>query len=260
VTAYGKTLSNISIPLTIEQEDITRIGSSAFSGCDKLESIEIPSSTRSIGDKAFSGCVKLSGISIPFGVSSIEPSTFENCSSLSSVEMPDTVTSIGNYAFMGCKKLTEITIPSSMTYIGSYTFGDCSQLKTIVFPDSVESIGYAALYGCCSLQSLTAPFVGGCANVGGSNGVLGYVFGSEEFENALLVKQIFSDNSSNGSDFYLPSSLKSVTVTKENLSYGAFSGCSNLTEIVLGDGIRRIGEKAFYNCQGLIDIVICLIL
>ena len=59
LTEYGKTLSDIVIPTTINGISVTGIGYEAFYNCDSLTSIEIPNSVTSIGDEAFYNCSSL---------------------------------------------------------------------------------------------------------------------------------------------------------------------------------------------------------
>ena len=163
---------NTNIP-----NSVTRIGSSAFSGCSSLTSITIPNSVTSIGNRAFSGCSSLTSITIPESVTSIGnwafagcdftsitipnsvtrigSSAFCGCSSLTSVTIPNSVTSIGSDAFNNCPSLTSVTIPNSVTSIGDYAFIVCSSLTSITIPNSVTSIGYGAFYRCSSLASIT---------------------------------------------------------------------------------------------------------
>lgn len=55
---------------------------------------------------------------------------------------------------------------------------------------------------------------------------------------------------------YVPASLKKVKVTGDSsVSARAFEFCKNLTEIVLAEGIRSIGESAFAN-SGLVRMTI----
>ena len=137
--------------------NITSIGTSAFSGCSSLTSITIPDGVTSIGSRAFSDCSSLTSITIPEGVTSIGDSAFWYCSSLTSITIPDGVTSIGNSAFSGCSSLTSITIPDGVTSIGDYTFYGCSKLTSITIPEGVTSIGDHAFKGCYSLTSITIP-------------------------------------------------------------------------------------------------------
>jgi len=58
---------------------VTRIGYSAFSGCDSLSEIVISSSVTSIDDWAFSDCRSLSEIVIPSSVTSIGCGAFRGC-------------------------------------------------------------------------------------------------------------------------------------------------------------------------------------
>ena len=116
---------------TIIPNDVTSIGSGAFSSCSGLTSLTIPSSVTSIGEQAFSNCSGLTSITIPNSVTSIGQYAFRNCSGLTSVTIPNSVTSIGYGAYYNCSGLTSVTIPNSVTSIGDDAFGNCSDLKTI---------------------------------------------------------------------------------------------------------------------------------
>ncbi len=233
IFAPCKISGNYTIPNTV-----TGIDCSAFDDCSNLTSITIPDSVTSIGDDAFSGC-----------------------SGLTSITIPNSVTSIGNYAFYGCSSLTEITIPDSVTSIGSSAFRGCSGLTEITIPDSVTSIGGSAFYGCSNLKSMTIPFVGGSRKTASDTYQypFGYIFGIYSYTGSVKTTQYYYGSSTSDTTYdayYIPSSLKSVTVTSGNILYGAFYNCSSLTSVTIGDGVTSIGDKAFYNCSGLTEIEI----
>ena len=117
----------------------------------------IPNNITSIGSGAFSDCSDLTSITIPDGVTSIENDAFHGCSGLTSINIPNNVTSIGSGAFQNCSSLTSITIPDGVTRIWDLTFQRCSSLTSITIPDGVTSIGLQAFYACHSLTSINIP-------------------------------------------------------------------------------------------------------
>ena len=66
----------------------------------------IPDDVTSIGTYAFSGCSSLTSIDIPDNVTSIGEYAFFDCDNLASVVIPDSVTSLGQWAFCGCGSFT----------------------------------------------------------------------------------------------------------------------------------------------------------
>jgi len=133
---------------------VTSIEDGAFSGCDHLTSVIIPSSVTFIGEHAFTVCSLIS-VTIPSSVTSIGNSAFSFCRSLSSVTIPSSVTVIGEGTFIECISLTSVTIPSSVTSIGEYAFYYCSSLTSVTIPASVTSIGRSAFGDCRRLFSIT---------------------------------------------------------------------------------------------------------
>ncbi len=250
-------LTSITIP-----NSVTSIGSYAFYGCSDLTSVTIPNSVTSIGSYAFYGCSDLTSVTIPNSVTSIGSYAFEGCSGLTSITIPDSVTSIESGAFSGCSGLTSITIPDSVTSIESGAFSGCSGLTSITIPDSVTSIGDYAFWGCSSLESITIPFVGGSAGKTSSNTYqypFGYIFGKSSYTGGTEVTQRYhgsSTSSTTSTTYYIPSSLRNVTVTGGNILYGAFYNCATLTSVTIGNGVTSIGERAFSYCSGLTSVTI----
>ena len=120
---------DIVIPSTIECEgivcNVTTIGSSAFSRCNGLTSISIPSSVTTIGDNAFKDCLSLTSVVIPNSVKSIGEYSFCSCQNLTSLVISDSLETIPASAFSSCFKLTSLRIPESVTTSGSSAFINC---------------------------------------------------------------------------------------------------------------------------------------
>ena len=277
--SYCSSLTSVNIP-----DSVTSIGGSAFRNCSSLTSITIPDSVTSISDYAFYNCRSLTSITIGGGVTSIGDYAFQYCSSLVSITIPDSVISIGDWAFDGCRSLTSIVIPDGVTSI-SYSafegcssldsitipdgvasiseraFYNCSSLTSIVIPDSVTSIGSGAFSGCSGLESITIPFVGGSMKTASDTYQypFGYIFGTSSYEGSVITRQHYYGSSTsitNFGNYYIPLSLKSVTVTGGNILYGAFSGCSSLASITILDSVTSIGSGAFSDCSSLTSITI----
>ncbi|MBQ7172779.1 MAG: leucine-rich repeat domain-containing protein [Clostridia bacterium] len=173
----------------------------------------------------------------------------------------DSVTSIGYRAFRDCKALTSITIPNSVTSIGYYAFQYCTSLTSIEIPDSVTSIGSSVFSGCSALQSMTIPFVGNRAGVTAEDTYqypFGYLFGTSYTDGTETTQYYYGSSTSSTifSDYYIPTSLKSVTVTGGYIPYGAFYNCSNLTSVTLGDSVTSIGRYAFCRSSSLTSVTI----
>ena len=226
-----KTITEIIVP-----DYVTSISQGAFSNCSSLTSIVIPDSITSIGDYAFSGCTA----EIKWG------------------DNP-TIKSIGSYVFSNYKG-TSIEIPNSVTSIGDAAFSGCSSLTSVVIGDNITSIGDGAFSGCSKLESITLPFVGAKAGVTSSDTYqypFGYIFGTSNYTGATATKQYYygsSTSSTTSTTYYIPTSLKSVTITGGNILYSAFDNCSSLTSVTIGNSVTSIGYSAFSGCSSLTSI------
>ena len=165
------------------------------------------------------------------------------------------------------KEPTSLTIPAQIegvpvTAIAPNTFRNKYKIKEIVIPNSITSIGDSAYYGCSGLTSMTIPFVGAKASVTSSDTYqypFGYIFGTSSYDGGVATKQYYYGNSTSSTTsttYYIPSSLKSVTVMGGNILFGAFSYCTGLTSITIGNGVTSIGSWAFRDCTGLTSITI----
>ena len=156
----------------------------------------------------------------------------------------------------------DVVIPSyykgcKVTSIGSSAFYNCSGLTSIIIPDSVTSIASGAFRGCSGLTNMTLPFVG--ASKTASNGydqVFGYIFGYIISNSSVsgATRQYYNDPKYYY--YYIPSSIKSVTITGENIPKNAFCWCRGLTSVTIGNSVTSIGNYAFEGCTDLKSVII----
>ena len=298
-TFSGCGLTSITIP-----ESVTSIGYQAFGGCSSLTSVTIPSSVASIGVSAFSGCSSLASITIPESVTSIGADVFTDCRSLASIvvakgntkyDSRDNCNAIietaTNCLITGCKNTI---IPNSVTGIGYRAFYGC-KLASITIPESVKSFGYEA-FGYCFITNVISlipadklfdaylNFYGSYLNTlyvpAGAKATYAATEGWSEFTNIVEFDGFCGDNAiwslvggvltirGTGDmydydfyDYYLPwdsqkSDITSVVIEEGITDIGTWSflGCDSLTSITIPSSVTSIGGAAFYGCSGLKEV------
>ena len=266
---------NVVIPKSITYDGVTckvtTISDNAFSSCDELTSVTIPSSVTDIGKSAFSGCEKLTSVTIPNSVTSMGGSAFYNCSGLTSVTIGSGLTMIENSAFNGCTSLTTVTIANGVSAINNYAFENCVKLTSVKLPNSLLGIGQDVFYNCRSLKSITIPnsvtFIGdeafseciGLTSVTIGNSVT-YI-GDNAFEKCTSLKSVTIPNSVTylGSMLFTEcSSLTSATIGNNvtEIGYGIFYYCTSLKSVIIPNSVTALGEGAFYGCSSLASVTI----
>lgn len=154
-------------------------------------------------------------------------------------------------------KVPEQINGQTVVSIASSAFANNTNIRSINIPDTVENIAEGAFKGCSSLESMTIPFVGISKTASKSYQLLfGRIFGMSSYNGGVATEQYYASQKEYRTTHYIPSSLKSVTVTGGKLSYGAFYNCTNLSNVTIGSGVTSIGNSAFYGCTGLTSITI----
>ena len=145
-TKIGDELFKDCTDLTsVDLNNVSIIGDSAFTGCSNLRTIKHTDSIREIGDYAFEDCLKLCEL----GKDNMLPHAAEigwfafcGCKALPSIQLPE-VQKICDGAFYRCTALKKVT--AQPNEIGAYAFFDCVNLdrKGIAMP-SDEKVGHGA--------------------------------------------------------------------------------------------------------------------
>ena len=247
------------------------IASSAFLDCSSLKNILIPDSVQTIGSSAFNGCTSLSGIIVDKNntvfhsngnclIDTKAKKLILGCNN-SVIPSGGNVKIIGKQSFEGCAELKSITIPEGIEKIEYEAFKNCSKLENVIIPNSVIRMGYATFNGCNSLKNISLPFVGTSRYATETNAVLGEIFGClisarGYVENATL-QYTYDKLGHTDYWYYIPSSLKSVTITGTTIiPEHAFYNCSKIESIRISNSVTTIGDEAFYNCDKISNITI----
>ena len=245
-------LTSISIP-----DSVTSIGESAFQWCSSLTSVDIPDGVASIASSAFRCCKSLTSIRIPDSVTSIDDDAFNGCSSLASISIPNSVTSIAPCTFRACSSLTSINIPTGVTEIGSEAFADCSSLASVNIPEGVHAMGEGVFLRCGSLTDVTIPE--GVTHIGGKtfsdcSGLRRVVLPSK-------LERVDSDAFARcDADVYisdLAAWLQIKFANRRSTPIGKiYLNGEVLTDVVVPEGVVRLGDYVFARCASLRSITI----
>lgn len=143
-----KKLASLYIP-----EGVEHIGHSAFSHCEPIITISLPSSIKEFGG-AFNNMKKLKRIKFPNGMKTISSGAFGACDELEQIYIPEGVERLSLDAFALCSSLKEVSLPSTLKVIERGVFWRCTSLEEITIPASVEEIGDYAFFDCSNLKHI----------------------------------------------------------------------------------------------------------
>ena len=190
------------------------------------------------------------------GVTSIGDLAFWDCSGLTSVTIPDGVTSIGGDAFSGCAALTSVTIPGSVTNVGQDAFDNCSSLTDIYYG------GYGTDWQKLNVSIPTSATVHFKDNIYGKGDCGINVTWELTGDGTLIISgtgRISNYSYDNNAPWYsCRAYIKRVVIQQGVRAIGdqAFYYCENLTSVTIPDSVTSIGGSAFSGCSGLTSVTI----
>lgn len=225
---------------------VTEIGSSAFSECVRLHTVFFPETVTYIRDGAFAGCTSLTSLALPEGELSLGSNVFASCTSLTSLTLPEGVLSLGSNAFANCTSLSSVSLAEGLTKIGKGAFDSCAALESLVLPDSVKEIGRNAFRGCPLLTE----------TVDGVDYLGTWAVGVDPEVTSVTVRP--GTRAIVGNCFSYCDALTEILLPEglERIGYAAFSHCAALEEVVLPNGMTALDGGVFADCHTLKRIVI----
>lgn len=264
-------LSMVELPPTL-----TIIPDGIFTDCAQLGSVDIPGSVTEIGANAFSKCTAFSLTELPSGIQRIGAAAFENCGSIENLELPKTLESIGEAAFGGTI-IDKASFDGTLEKWAAIGGDGCGIAR-----DKIDFLEHICDFG-SSWQYDTHKHWQSCScgktqNEGAHTGdgdtctvcdaALSEALGSGSIDGGLSWSLSRSgaltiSGSGKMSDFSSVANaapwdkqkdkIQSAVIESgvQNISGGAFSGCTALEKLSISETVTQIAPNAFGGCTSL---------
>ena len=223
-------------------DTVTYIGIDAFAGSG-LKSVAIPDAVTYIGTGAFKDCKALAQATLPAGITEVVSSVFNGCEALTDVIIPAGVKVISTDAFAGCIALTGVDF-GTVEVIEPYAFSGCAALANVILPAEIDVVDGLSFYGCTALASINVA-EGSEKYKSTDDGVLLIAnFDEEKGEYTDVFETIALYPAGKAGAYTVPAEIKRIADK-------AFYNCDALTEITFADGFLTIGAEAFFDCDSI---------
>lgn len=272
--------------------DIKTIGINAFADCSSIESLTFSSGGSSVDVKAgaFANCSNLDAINLGSTIASVGRAAFMNCTGATSLTLSTNAafTTVEHFAFLGCNSLSNnLVIPSNVTQVNIQSFARCSQLlcqqlkgDSSYLSEKFNKIGFGAFQGCSGLTgslnfnnmlrngnyTSSVQFIGSSAFFG-CYGLTGTVSLPHNASYLTILPYSFASASApfagtpvSTAPNVLPMQLQGIVDFSKTyvtaVGEKAFYNCASLTNLVMSSKISEIGDSAFKLCSGLLKLVL----
>ena len=256
--------------------DVWGIGNYAFKNCKSFTSFEIPYSITTLGEGVFAGCENIEKFSGNFVSYDGKAIVYNN--KLICVLPKDNSLTEGRI-----HKLSNIANSNVIRHLGKSCFSGCVNMRRLDINSDIESIGDNAFEGCTNLCEIH--FTGAYAPTLNEN-VFKFENVREDLKIFVPVDRLETYNNkwshTNDDDetiymfnnIYPKAADKTIIYYTNNTSNPTvnlscpngkyftiqytgdtltktFSSNEEITKVILGETIKKIGEKAFLNCKNL---------
>jgi hypothetical protein len=304
----------VSLSCVILPDSLERIEKNAFQGCTSLSFVLIPNTVKVIEQSAFEYCLNLSSITIPENAINIGRYTFYGClldttnfinnSTLNAAQnkywgirfrqdiskksqktpkqenlkidtiqihapsLEDYCKTNSNYIlysndgkikehrtiWIDSVEISQLSIPNTVAVLDNKLFYNCSSISSLVIPTNLKKIGLAVFEGCfelrtvvwnakdCKSRRIANPFDYPFFDI--MENITSFTFGQEvEHIPSGLCAEMHSLT-----EIILPQNLRTIG------DY-SFSACSNISSIIIPKEVESIGKRAFSSCSSLTSVI-----
>ncbi len=245
--------------------NLTEVSDYSFAYCEKLATVRLGNTATRIGNYSFAGCVLLYDINTA-NVKEIGDHAFNTANSKSENDLVLNLTAIetiGEGAFIGSYLKGNYICPD-LTEVKMYAFQDT--LITSFYAPALEIIGEGAFYGCTKMTefilSENISDVGIFAFVG-ADSLKSFYYGTDKKTDGVvndyaflsdgIVYTVLESGKNQLTAVPAAKEIKTLVVLDGTVRVEAYAANANknITEVVLPDSLRTIGNYAFYGCDEL---------
>lgn len=249
---YNGTNTNVMVP-----NNVTKIGTAAFSMCKNIESILIQDRVTEIEAYAFMHCTNLKSLTFTKNITAINASCFYGCERLANVYIPYGVTVIDDNAFNGCYDLQNVNLPNTVCKIGKNVFDWCHQVKITYKNRIYGSEEINALYD--AVNNIPQPRVKNINPNDFEIEINGNIVRLKKYKGRSEIVEIPDNVNVIGREaFYGCKTIKQIIIPEGVFEIGgwAFSGCESLEKINIPNGVTKIDYNTFGNCKKLKSVTL----
>ncbi len=226
-------------------------GKKLITALKDFRSFTVPESVEEIGDSAFSQMTSLQDICFPAGLRIIGAGSFRS-TGLRSIRLPSGVRMICEEAFAWCNDLASVLFEEGVEEIGDRAFDGCP-IVSVLLPATVRRLGVLSFpcFGSFNDKMLDFRIEEGNPYLR-ADGTALYQLENGEKTLTVVYSRRFKEISWDGRITTVSYAVEDGTV---RIADEAFSGCVNLTELTLPEGLKTIGKEAF-KATGIDRLVI----
>lgn len=147
---------NLKLVNNVLPATLLSIGDSAFEECHSIESVVIPSKTKTIGNRAFYGCSEY--LTLKEEIGGYQVKQMKKGVGLREIDLTQasSLESIGEYAF-ALTHITQCTLPAKVTTVPQGLFATCPFLSKVICSEDTNAVKADVFSNCASLVSITVP-------------------------------------------------------------------------------------------------------